>query len=255
MSNSKSTFIGFPDTPMRPVVVPDLFFTDLLPQIDDFAELKLTLHCFWLLNDQTEDLRYLRGEDLRNDEILLASLESDDDLRSPAMALDDAIERCLSRNTLQRLEIVTNTTDDGSGATESVDDWYFLNTVKGRQAMAQVKQGHVAGLKSVVPEEARLRVKRPNIFVLYEQNIGVLTPLIADQLRDMEKTYAPEWVEEAVEIAVSRNKRYLRYILGILRRWETNGKDGGRDEEYGGDTPSDKRNYDTPDELSGIIIG
>ena len=75
-----------------------------------------------------------------------------------------------------------------------------------------------------MPDEARLRVQRPNIFVLYEQNIGVLTPLIADQLRDMEKTYPPDWIDEAFEIAVSRNKRHLRYIQSVLKRWETEGR-------------------------------
>jgi len=36
--------------------------------------------------------------------------------------------------------------------------------------------------------------ERPNIFKLYEENIGPLTPLIADALKDAEKTYPPEWV-------------------------------------------------------------
>ena len=113
MTSKESAFIGFPDTKMRPVVVPDLFFTDLLPQIDDIAELKLTLHCFWLLNDQSGELRYLRGDDLRSDDILLHSLQADDELRPAQLVLEDAIERCLSRNTLLRLEIVTDAAATG----------------------------------------------------------------------------------------------------------------------------------------------
>ena len=45
-------FIGFPNQKMLDVIVPDLFFIDLLPQIDDLAELKLTVYFFWLLNEQ-----------------------------------------------------------------------------------------------------------------------------------------------------------------------------------------------------------
>ena len=60
-------FVGFPDVKMKAVKIPDFFFTDLLPMIDDLAELKLTLHCFWLLNEQESQLKYLRGVDLRND--------------------------------------------------------------------------------------------------------------------------------------------------------------------------------------------
>ena len=63
-------FVGFPDTKMKPVVIPDHFFSDLLPLIDDLAELKLALHCFWLLNEQEGALRYLRGSDLRQDTVL-----------------------------------------------------------------------------------------------------------------------------------------------------------------------------------------
>lgn len=253
MTPDNAGFVGFPDAKMKPVKIPDLFFSDLLPQIDDLAELKLVLHCFWLLNEQSGDLRYLRGDDLRHDAVLLAGLNLDNDLRPPLAVLEDALERCVARNTLLRLEIVTASEADPTQ--EIAEDWYFLNTVKGRQALAMVRQGRVAGLQSAIPEEARLRVKRPNIFLLYEQNIGVLTPLIADQLRDMEKTYAPEWIHDAVEIAVSRNKRHLRYIQNILRRWETEGRDGDQYEESGGHTRDDRRKNYRPDEYSDIILG
>ena len=104
----KSGFIGFPDTRMKPVIVPDFFFTDLLPLIDDLAELKLTLHCFWLLNEQEGEMRYLRGDDLRDDDVLLDSLNLESDLRTPLATLEDALQRALARNTLLKLEIETD---------------------------------------------------------------------------------------------------------------------------------------------------
>ena len=78
---------------------------DLLPQIDDLAELKLTLHCFWLLNEQNGEYRYLRGEDLRSDRTLLASLNLDSELRTPQVALTEALSSAVARNTLLRMEI------------------------------------------------------------------------------------------------------------------------------------------------------
>jgi DNA replication protein len=248
-------FIGFPDTKMRSVVIPDLFFADLLPQIDDLAELKLTLHCFWLLNEQNGDYRYLRGEDLRGDRTLLASLTLDNELRTPQAALEEALSRAVARNTLLRLEI-----DLGPEQPESTkisEDWYFINTVKGRQAIALIRQGRLRDVQSALPDEARVRIQRPNVFVLYEQNISVLTPLIAEQLRDMEKTYAPEWINDAFEIAISRNKRHLRYIQHILKRWETEGREWGRDgerNEIAGRNSEGRRSY-RPDEYSDIILG
>ena len=264
-------FIGFPDTKMQKVIIPDLFFTDLLPLIDDLAELKLTLHCFWLLNDQDGDLRYLRGDDLRSDKTLLQSLSMESDLRTPRVALADALERAVARNTLLRLEIETadpvsasppkSTPESGTESATAAannapitEDWYFINTVKGRQTMALIRQGKLRELESVIPSEARLKVERPNVFVMYEQNIGYMTPMIAEQLRDLEKSYPPDWIEEAFEIAVGRNKRALRYIQAILKRWETEGKDTEKDETTRGDSESDRRKY-RPDQYSDVILG
>ena len=67
-------------------------------------------------------------------------------------------------------------------------------------------------------------VERPNIFVLYEQNIGQVTPMIVDELRDAEKTWPVAWIEEAIELAVTSNVRKWRYIVGILKRWQQEGK-------------------------------
>ncbi len=245
MTRQLPGFVGFPDQKMLAVIVPDLFFVDLLPQIDDLAELKLTVYFFWLLNEQEGPLRYVRGNDMRCDQQLLTSLSVESDLRSPLAALEDALERAVSRNTLIRMDVESDNCDErtrlnGQGehgdenspvaeAERRVEDWYFLNTAKGRQSVAAIRQGKLAELQGIVPEEARLHVERPNVFVLYEQNFGLMTAMIADQLRDLERSYPPEWITEAMEIALLNNKRHLNYIRAILRRWETEGKD----EKYG----------------------
>ena len=249
-------FIGFPDKKMQAIVVPDLFFTDLLPLIDDLAELKLTLHCFWLLNGQEGDLRYLRGADLRGDTVLLESLTIDSDLRTPLATLEDALERAVARNSLLKLDIESDVTTDSESESDVVtEDWYFMNTVRGRQTVALIRQGKLSTLEAAIPSEARLRVERPNIFIMYEQNIGLMTPMIAEQLRDIEKSYPPDWINEAFEIAVSRNKRALRYIQAILRRWETEGKDEESHEESGRDVDERRRRDYRPSEYSDIIQG
>jgi len=213
-------------------------------------------------------LRYLRGEDLRADGTLQASLQQENDLRQPQAVLEDALERAVARNTLLRLEIETGAEESEApdqGNTQDVvsEDWYFLNTVKGRQTMAMVRQGQLHELQEMIPKEARLHVERPNIFVIYEQNIGMMTPMIAEQLRDMEKSYPPDWVQEAFEIAVSRNKRALRYIAAILKSWETEGKDSRSGESGSGesyaksepDTEQARRQKYIPDKYADIIKG
>ena len=243
MTRQLPGFVGFPDQKMLAVIVPDLFFVDLLPQIDDLAELKLTVYFFWLLNEQEGPLRFVRGDDMRCDTTLLKSLSLESDLRSPLATLEDALERAVARNTLLRMDVKTDPYNEvpslngqkqqgdsdspPADASTLVEDWYFLNTAKGRQSVAAIRQGKLADLQGIVPEEARLQVERPNIFVLYEQNVGLMTAMIADQLRDLEKSYPPDWINEAMEIAVLNNKRHLNYIRAILRRWETDGKDEG----------------------------
>ncbi len=243
-------FVGFADVKMKAVIVPDLFFTDLLPQIDDLAELKLTLHCFWLLNEQSSEFRYLRGQDLRQDDILLRSLALDNELHTPLAVLEKALERAVTRNTLLRLEIESTASDQ----TIQTEDWYFMNTAKGRQTIALVRQGKLEELQSAIPAEARLRIERPNVFVLYEQNVGLMPPLISEQLRDLEKSYPPTWIEEAFDIAVGGNKRSLRYIQAILKRWETEGKNDTQDENVGRDSRTATRRRDLPDEFADVIL-
>jgi DnaD/phage-associated family protein len=71
-----------------------------------------------------------------------------------------------------------------------------------------------------------------NIFALYEQNIGIITPMIAEELKEAASLYPPEWIEEAFREAVMLNKRSWRYILRILERWASEGKNSG---EHKGD--------------------
>ena len=85
--------------------------------------------------------------------------------------------------------------------------------------------------------------------------MGLLTPITDEQLREMEKSYPPEWLDEVFNNAVAANKRLLRYIAAILKRWETEGKDDARHENAERDSEAERRRKYIPDELSDIIIG
>ena len=62
-----------------------------------------------------------------------------------------------------------------------------------------------------------------NCFTVYEQNIGALTPMIADQIKELEAEYGPAWFCQAVREAVSNEARNLRYVTAILKRWKVEG--------------------------------
>lgn len=201
------TFSGFPTGKVRTVRLPESVFTELIPLIDDLAELKVTLHALWRLGRQRGRVRYLRHADLAADEVLLAGLAE-----PAAETLHAALARAVERGTLLHVRPKTG------GADEAL---YFANTPKGRAAVAAITRGEwPEGLESAA---------RPNIFTLYEQNIGLLTPLIADELREAEQAYPADWIEEAFREAVALNKRSWKYIRAILERWQVEGKDDEAD--------------------------
>ncbi len=59
---------------------------------------------------------------------------------------------------------------------------------------------------------------------LYEQEIGHLTPMIREQIIDWVENHPILWVEDAIKIAVERNKRRVDYVNGILKNWRIEGR-------------------------------
>ena len=82
------------------------------------------------------------------------------------------------------------------------------------------------GLEARAPA-AVITEEPSDIFTLYEQNIGMLTPLIADELQEAGKQYPETWIKDAIKEAADLNKRNWRYIARILEHWSTQGKDDG----------------------------
>ena len=57
----------------------------------------------------------------------------------------------------------------------------------------------------------------------YEQNIGLLTPSIAESLKDISAQYPTDWFPLAVKEACKANVRRLSYVTAILERWKVEG--------------------------------
>jgi len=221
-------FKGFPEGKSRQILIPESFFRELLPAIDHLGELKLTLYFLWRLNRMEGQFRYLTRVDFAKDSRFMLSLSANPQQAGPA--LDLALKRAVERGTLLKAEI-----SRGQGS----EELYFLNSAKGRAAVEAIARGEWR-----YTDEARVEVtlgeEQKNIFELYEQNIGPLTPMIADELRDAEETYPAQWIEDAVRIAVENNVRNWRYITAILTRWQEKGRDDRKDRR---DTEKDRRRY------------
>lgn len=191
------SFVGF-RAEERWVHLPDAFFTELLPIVDDLAELKVTLACWRLLAGPAEAPRFVNWDDLSHDDAL-AGLD-------PA-ALRDGLERAVARGALLRVLARRGGSDEA---------WYLLNTEEGRAGVAAIQRGEWPG--PTPRDVSAARVERPNIFTLYEQAVGLLSPLIADELRDAEATYPFHWIEEAFREAARQNVRSWAYVRKILER-------------------------------------
>jgi DNA replication protein len=116
----------------------------------------------------------------------------------------------------------------------------LLNSEQGRRTAEMVRQGELELAPVPVQDEPLMEMERPNIFVLYEQNIGTLQPMIAEELVEAEGSYPAEWIAEAFKIAAEQNVRKWRYIRAILERWATEGKDDG---EAGRHSEQDRYRY------------
>jgi DnaD/phage-associated family protein len=55
----------------------------------------------------------------------------------------------------------------------------------------------------------------------------MLTPIIADELKEAEKLYPYEWINDAIKKAVEQNIRKWSYISAILERWSAEGRSDG----------------------------
>jgi|GEM_PF-1540418 len=63
-----------------------------------------------------------------------------------------------------------------------------------------------------------------NAFTLYEDNIGRITPMLADALRADITEFSEAWVCDAILEAVRSNAYSLKYAEAILRRWQRDGR-------------------------------
>ena len=202
--------------------VPNPCFGPLLEQIQDIAELKVVLRGLWLLHRQRTRPKRIAVQEFLNDRTLLKGLaDSVEDTqeeirRGLSLAVDRGIFLC-----------------SGVNGQDPDNQFYLLNTESNHSALERMQAEGVSDLEKDQPlseAAAPEPSERPNIFVLYEENIGMLSPILAEELKEAEELYSAGWLESAFHIAVSENKRSWRYIAGILRRWAAEGKDEGKHE-------------------------
>ena len=203
-------FSGFPRG-VRSTPVPNPLFGELLEQIDDLAEMRCTLRLVWLLHRKKGSPRWVSHRELMADRALLRASSAGG--RNAEAEILRGLELAVRRGTVL-----------ASGGADAGSERYTLNTEEGRRAAAP--DGGDDDEAGTTPWEGP--GERPNIYGLYEDNIGMLSPMIAEELREAEKLYPRRWIEDAIREAARANRRSWRYVSAILDRWEQEGRSDGQ---------------------------
>ncbi len=209
-------FKGFPGGRTGLTRVPDMFILDILPQLSHVAEIKAIIYAFWRLDKAEGTFRYLRLSDFTENESFMQGLADNQD--NAIEYLNQALTLACEQKILLKINLEQ----------APAEPIFFFNTPKGRVALHAIQNRKwVPDLRNQPPPET---LKEPqNIFRLYEENIGVITPLISDSLQEAEKTFPKTWLEDAITIASMANKRSWSYISAILKRWQVEGRNERED--------------------------
>lgn len=197
-------FTGFPASG-TPTLIPNLFFARVLPEITDPAELVATLYVVYAASLTHRRPRFVTGSELAADRTLIRALANMAGGGRDHEALARGLGLAVERRTLLRAKV--------KGA-----DVYTLNIPANVRELERLGDVRIEEPLPPAADEAA-----PNIFTLYEENIGSITPLIAEDLKEAESRYPREWIVRAFREAAELNKRNWRYIERILKRWEIEG--------------------------------
>ena len=214
---SEAGFKGFPAR-MEVTPLPNIFFTEVLPHIENLAEAKAVMQVFFLLSRRKGYPRFVSFEELDSDPVLAKGLR----YLAPATGdlLKQALELAVQDGILLHVPV------DMNGRS---DDLYFINNQAEKDTIDKIVQGTLKIPDVAVRKEEEPKVAQPSdIYNLYEQNIGMLTPIMAEELQEAEHRYPAEWIQEAFREALMANVRNWKYIHSILKRWEREGKKDGK---------------------------
>lgn len=189
------SFGGFAPA-MKRMPVPAPLLSSLLVEINELAELKCTLRFLWYEAQQSGSPKRVPVSILRADGVLLEALGSEGEIER-GIAL--AVER---------------------GTLIEAEGWLLLRTPQNERAAERFAPAPVQAVTGPPSE-------RPNVFQLYEENIGMLTPMVAEELCAAEQEYPANWIEDAMHETAANNVRSWRYAAAILERWKREGRGTG----------------------------
>lgn len=205
---NKQRFNGFPEGETDQIIIPPDYFVNYLPLVDDLDELKLNLVILWISSKSDKLLLLFSLENLTADPNIFDIFNRDQS------RIKNALEKSVKRESI--LEICEEKTNK---------TMYFLNTPFNKIIFEKIKAEKIS-LADFSSNELVSMNHPSNIFRLYEENIGILTPMISEILKEDELEFPAHWIREAIQIAVQHNARNWKYVHAILVSWKNEGKNG-----------------------------
>jgi DNA replication protein len=212
-----NNFKGFPPR-VEVTPLPNVFFSEVLLIISSLLELKAVMQIFFLLSRRKGYPRFVSFNELCRNAVITGELRK---MTGDADALlRSALESAVTHGILLHIPIDV----DGES-----DDAYFINNQAEKDTISKIMSGtlKIPRVEIRVQEEPASEQPR-DIYSLYESNIGMLTPILAEELQEAEHLYPPEWIQDAFREALRANVRNWKYIHGILKRWEREGRKDGK---------------------------
>lgn len=186
--------------------VPNAVLSRVLSSIDVVDEIKLILRAIWLLEHQRGYPRYIAHDDLRRDRVLSVAITEQSDF-------DRILKSAIARGVFLEGSINGNVC-------------LMLNTESARRALLEAssiasnlnKDDDYDGW-----ERPSVGTRSADAFRAYEENIGILSPMIRQSILAALEDFTDEDITHAVRIAVENESRSWSFVAGVLRRWARDG--------------------------------
>ena len=201
--------------------VPRSLITDILPAMTDLNELQVVLAMLRLVLEAGDVSAPFEESTIVRDRTLRDALRVVGSGNSADYRIATGLDLAVGRGVLLRFRTIED---------QHERVWYTIATPEAKSAIDRMLQGESLPPRSLWEGDSapRIEPERPTVFRLYEQNIGLLSPIIADQLVRAMERYPREWIEDAIGEAVAYNRRNWRYIQRILQNWATTGRSEDR---------------------------
>ena len=201
--------------------IPRSLITDILPAMTDLNEMQVVLAMLRLVLEAGDVSAPFEESTIVRDRTLRDALRVVGSGNSADYRIATGLDLAVGRGVLLRFRTIED---------QHERVWYTIATPEAKSAIDRMLQGESLPPRSLWEGDSapRIEPERPTVFRLYEQNIGLLSPIIADQLVRAMERYPREWIEDAIGEAVAYNRRNWRYIQRILQNWAATGRSEDR---------------------------